>query len=263
MIICSGSANTPRGTRIRVAARLSQAGTISTHDGRRIRRTSFAGVEFDEAAIIAEAIQRLSNTQMRRSGSRRRGQVLDTIHEMRGLPHRRYYERTDHLSSAVFYYKSVRENQRNTIAAARDWRLELLGALRRRRRRERFGYAMNEVDDAANAHQSNHGAVLFSVVTTVWSDVIFDEATVFDRYSDGPRGMFQSKEFRRELSSADRIPHQADRVDTRIGWPGNSRCSSDRVLKVENQISGMTSRPTCREIGSTVVVRFRLQDLQR
>ncbi|MEK7710455.1 MAG: outer membrane protein assembly factor BamD [Planctomycetota bacterium] len=96
---------------------------------------SFAGVEFDEAAII-EAEERFNDYRTRYRAEADRdgvGQVLDTIHEMRAEKDFRigeYYERTDHLSSAVFYYKSVRENQRNTIAAARATRrLELLGAL--------------------------------------------------------------------------------------------------------------------------------------
>jgi outer membrane protein assembly factor BamD (BamD/ComL family) len=96
---------------------------------------SFAGVEFDEAALI-EAEERFNDYRTRyRAEADRDGvsQVLDSIHEMRAEKDFRigeYYERTDHLSSAVYYYKSARENWRNTIAAARATRrLELLGAL--------------------------------------------------------------------------------------------------------------------------------------
>jgi len=96
---------------------------------------SFAGVDYDEAALI-EAEERYKDYQTRyrvEADHESVGQVVDTIHEMRAEKDYRigeYYERTDHLGSAVFHYKSVRENWPNTIAAARvTRRLELLGAL--------------------------------------------------------------------------------------------------------------------------------------
>ncbi len=94
---------------------------------------SFAGVEYDEAALV-EAKERYSDYRSRYPAEADREGVtlvLDTIDEMRAEKDYRigaYYEKTNHLSSAVFYYKTASENWPRTIAAVRAARrLELLG----------------------------------------------------------------------------------------------------------------------------------------
>ncbi len=96
---------------------------------------SFAGAEFDEAALI-EAQERYNDYRVRYPAAAEREGVeliLDTIHEARAEKESligEYYERTDHLSSAVFYYEAVRREYPETLAAAKARsRLELLGAL--------------------------------------------------------------------------------------------------------------------------------------
>lgn len=97
---------------------------------------SFAGVDYDDAALI-EAKDRYGGYQSRYPVAARRDRVaavLDSIEEMQAEKEMRigqYYERTEHLASAVFYYGLVRDEWPETIAArkAAD-RLELLGALR-------------------------------------------------------------------------------------------------------------------------------------
>ncbi len=95
---------------------------------------SYAGVEYDEAAII-EADERFNDYEVRYpAAAQREGVALirDSIREMRGekeLLVGQYYERTRHLSSAVFQYRLVRTQYADTIAAAKARRrLELLGA---------------------------------------------------------------------------------------------------------------------------------------
>lgn len=96
---------------------------------------SFAGVEYDEAALV-EAEERYNDYRLRYRPQADRegvGLILDSIHEMRGEKDYligQYYERTDHPSSAVFYYQGVRKGYPGTIAAAKATsRLELLGVL--------------------------------------------------------------------------------------------------------------------------------------
>jgi len=94
----------------------------------------FRGIDFDDAGLI-EASERYSDYLARwpaDADRERIGLIQETIREQRAekeLTIGHYYERTDHLSSAIFYFRSVVENWPDTIAAtkARD-RLELLGA---------------------------------------------------------------------------------------------------------------------------------------
>lgn len=96
---------------------------------------SYAGVEYDEAAIV-EADERFSDYQVRYPAAAQRegvAQIRDSIREMRGEKEYlvgEYYERTRHLPSAVFQYRLVRTQYADTIAAAKARRrLELLGAV--------------------------------------------------------------------------------------------------------------------------------------
>jgi len=96
---------------------------------------SFAGVEYDEAALV-EAEERYNDYRLRYRQQADRegvGLILDSIHEMRGEKDfliGQYYERTDHPGSAVFYYQGVRKGFPDTIAATKATsRLELLGVL--------------------------------------------------------------------------------------------------------------------------------------
>jgi len=96
---------------------------------------SFGGVRYDEAPIV-EASERFREYRNAYPGEADRdgvGLVLDSIREMRADKEfrvGRYYERTDHLSSAVYYYELVRRDWPGTVAASRATRrLELLGVL--------------------------------------------------------------------------------------------------------------------------------------
>ena len=96
---------------------------------------SFAGVEYDEAALV-EAEERYNDYRLRYRPQADRegvGLILDSIHEMRAEKDYligQYYERTDHPGSAVFYYQGVRQGYPGTIAAAKATsRLEMLGVL--------------------------------------------------------------------------------------------------------------------------------------
>jgi len=96
---------------------------------------SFGGVEFDEAALI-EAQERFREYQGRfpsDAGQEDVQAILDRIHQLRGEKEYSiadYYERTDHLTSAVFHYRLVRKDYPETIAARRAAaRLEALGAV--------------------------------------------------------------------------------------------------------------------------------------
>jgi outer membrane protein assembly factor BamD (BamD/ComL family) len=95
---------------------------------------SFAGVEYDEAALI-EAQERFNDYLARfRVAAEQEGVglILDTIRERRAEKDYQigtYYERTDHLGSAVFYYRLVLQEWPDTVAATRArQRLVLLGA---------------------------------------------------------------------------------------------------------------------------------------
>lgn len=95
---------------------------------------SFEGVDYDEAALI-EAEERYNDyrKQYRPSADAEGvGLILDSIREMRAekdFEIGRYYEKTEHLASAVYYYRSAKSNYGETVAASRAAaRLELLGA---------------------------------------------------------------------------------------------------------------------------------------
>jgi tetratricopeptide (TPR) repeat protein len=96
---------------------------------------SFAGVDYDEAALI-EAQERYNDFRVRFGSAGEREQVmviLDSIRQARAEKDFRigqYYEKTDHLSSAIFYYQLVLKEWPDTIAATKAaCRLELLGAV--------------------------------------------------------------------------------------------------------------------------------------
>jgi len=96
---------------------------------------SFGGTDYDEAALI-EAQERFQDYRTRFPGPADRegvGLILDGIHEMRAEKDYRigeYYEKTDHLGSAIFYYRQVRGSFPETIAGTKALaRLELLGAV--------------------------------------------------------------------------------------------------------------------------------------
>lgn len=95
---------------------------------------SFAGVDYDESALI-EAQERYDDFRVRFGSAGEREQVtviLDSIRQTRAEKEFRigqYYEKTDHLSSAVFYYQLVLKEWPDSIAATKAAsRLELLGA---------------------------------------------------------------------------------------------------------------------------------------
>lgn len=93
----------------------------------------FGGVEYDESALI-EAHERFQDYRVRYAASADQegvGLILDNIRELQAEKEFRiaaYYERTDHLSSAVFYYRAVLRDYPETIAAGKAGRrMELLG----------------------------------------------------------------------------------------------------------------------------------------
>jgi len=96
---------------------------------------SFAGVEYDEAALI-EAEERYNDYRSRyRVAADGEGvsAILTSLRESRaekGFSIAQYYERTNHPGSAIFYYRSLRTQWPDTIAASKATeRLELLGVL--------------------------------------------------------------------------------------------------------------------------------------
>jgi len=96
---------------------------------------SFAGVDYDESGLI-EAEERYRDYRARYAATSDHegvGTMLEGIQELRAekeFSTGRYYERTDHLSSAVYYYRLVRDDWPGTIAADKATsRLELLGAM--------------------------------------------------------------------------------------------------------------------------------------
>lgn len=93
---------------------------------------SFAGVLYDDSALI-EAEERYRDYMARYGPMAERegvGLILANIHERRAEKAYAigdYYERTDHLSSAVFYYQGVVQRWPNSTAARKAGnRLELL-----------------------------------------------------------------------------------------------------------------------------------------
>lgn len=96
---------------------------------------SFGGVDYDEGALL-EAEERYREYRLRYAGEADRegvGLILDGIREARAekdFSVGAYYERTRHVSSAIFYYQMVRGSWPDTLAATKaKARLELLGAL--------------------------------------------------------------------------------------------------------------------------------------
>jgi outer membrane protein assembly factor BamD (BamD/ComL family) len=95
----------------------------------------FHGIEYDEAALI-EAEERFNDYGLQYPSARDREEVdviLDGIGESRAAKEfaiGSYYERTGHLTSAVFYYRLVEKEWPDSVAAVQATRrLELLGAL--------------------------------------------------------------------------------------------------------------------------------------
>lgn len=100
---------------------------------------SYRGPEYDDAALI-EAEERYREYQARYPADADRdpehvGLILDTIREHRARKQYAigaYYDRTDHLGSAIYYYQSVARDWPGTGAAREAARrLELLGATAR------------------------------------------------------------------------------------------------------------------------------------
>ncbi len=96
---------------------------------------SFAGVDYDEAALV-EAEERYREYRLRYPAEADRNGValiLDRVREMRAekdFSVGEFYEWTNHIGSAIFYYQLVHDTWPETIAATKATaRLELLGAL--------------------------------------------------------------------------------------------------------------------------------------
>lgn len=93
---------------------------------------SYGGTDYDEAAIVeADARYRDYGTRYPAEAAQEGvDEILDSIRESRAQKDfgiGRYYESTEHLGSAVYYYRFVSENWPNTIAATRAAsRLDLL-----------------------------------------------------------------------------------------------------------------------------------------
>lgn len=94
---------------------------------------SFGGVPYDGAALIESEERYREYRQRYPQEAAREGVdlVLDRIRELRAekdFSIGQYYERTDHLTSAIYYYQLVGDDWPDTIAAAQALRrLELLG----------------------------------------------------------------------------------------------------------------------------------------
>ena len=94
---------------------------------------SFAGVEYDEAALIEAAERYREYRATYPADAEREGidVILEGIRESRAEKDfliGQYYDRTGHANSAVFYYQSVLDNWPDTIAAAKaSESLRLLG----------------------------------------------------------------------------------------------------------------------------------------
>ncbi len=95
---------------------------------------SFRGIEYDEAALIEadERYRDYASQYQITHDTKDVGLVLAGISEQRAekdFSIGAYYERTDHLSSAIFYYRSIVANWPDSVAATKAGeRLELLGA---------------------------------------------------------------------------------------------------------------------------------------
>ncbi|MFQ5591048.1 MAG: outer membrane protein assembly factor BamD [Phycisphaerae bacterium] len=95
---------------------------------------SFRGIEYDEAALIEadERYREYIGHYPHTGDTRDIELLLDGISEQRAEKEfsiGRYYERTRHISSALFYYRSVMSGWPESVAAAKAGeRLSLLGA---------------------------------------------------------------------------------------------------------------------------------------
>lgn len=96
--------------------------------------SSFGGIAYDDSALV-EAEERYHDYRLRYPGAAQAGDVdviLTGIAEQRAakeLATGQYYERTEHLGSAIFYYRSVLAQWPDTLAAREaQSRLELLRA---------------------------------------------------------------------------------------------------------------------------------------
>lgn len=96
---------------------------------------SFGGVEYDEAALI-EADERFADyRRFYPTGSDREevDLILGDVQEKRAQKEfviGQYYERTGHVSSAIYYYQLVRSDWPDSVAATKALaRLELLGVM--------------------------------------------------------------------------------------------------------------------------------------
>lgn len=115
----------PRTRYLPYAARRSAEATLA----------GFGGVHYDEAKLI-EAAERYRDYRARHPSEAQDDGVdliLDGIRESRAekeLSIGAYYERTEHLGSAVYHYRAVLADWPDTVAAARATvRLEMLGTL--------------------------------------------------------------------------------------------------------------------------------------
>ncbi|MBI4717420.1 MAG: outer membrane protein assembly factor BamD [Planctomycetes bacterium] len=113
---------------------LSQYGQFALRRSADAALASFRGVEYDDSALV-EAEERYRDYRTRYTVLADRegvGLILDDIREKRAEKEftiGAYYERTGHLSSAVFYYRLVLKDWPTSIAASKATnRLELLGA---------------------------------------------------------------------------------------------------------------------------------------
>ena len=121
-------------------ARLLQEYPQSRYDQFALRRSAdsalaaFGGVEYDEAALI-EADERFEEYRLRYPADAA-GEgvelILNDVREKRAEKEfgiGSYYERTGHLTSAVYYYQLILRDWPKTVAAVKaSVRLELLGA---------------------------------------------------------------------------------------------------------------------------------------
>lgn len=94
---------------------------------------SFAGVPYDETPLLdsEERFREYDFHYPTEADHEGVGLILDSIRSQRAAKDcavGQYYEKTDHISSAVFYYRRVCENWPDTVAATRaKLRLELIG----------------------------------------------------------------------------------------------------------------------------------------
>lgn len=113
----------PRSRYHRYALRATAESALASH----------GGLEFDEAPLIEaeERYREYRGSYPAAAEAEGVTTVLVGIREQRAAKEYdvgQYYEKTDHLSSAIFYYRSVADNWPDTVAATKArGRLELLG----------------------------------------------------------------------------------------------------------------------------------------